>query len=250
MNAKKTILRLSLLLVALAPLSQAQASGTAQAGPAGGSGGSPFRALCATGKLVGLNVYSGWFVDSVQMICDNGFGTAEAEGVHFGGGGGGWKQLKCRDGYVVSGIHGRDGRFVDRVGITCSSMDDPTSSYNVGSVGGGGGSYFSFNCPNGSYASGIFGRAANLVDQLGLHCKVPRTDLSCDPWGDDCGIGEYCQLGAEDQCGDGWTEGTCKSVRVVCPAVQAPVCGCDGITYNNRCYAQQAGQNVWQDGEC
>lgn len=29
-----------------------------------------------------------------------------------------------------------------------------------------------------------------------------------------------------------------------------PVCGCDGITYVNSCYAEREGITLWTDGEC
>lgn len=36
----------------------------------------------------------------------------------------------------------------------------------------------------------------------------------------------------------------------VCPAVYDPVCGCNGVTYSNDCYARCDGVRRWTDGEC
>ena len=36
----------------------------------------------------------------------------------------------------------------------------------------------------------------------------------------------------------------------VCPFIQAPVCGSDGVSYGNWCFAECAGADVLHDGEC
>lgn len=38
--------------------------------------------------------------------------------------------------------------------------------------------------------------------------------------------------------------------NVACIEIYQPVCGCDGVTYSNKCYASSGGVSSWVDGEC
>ena len=63
-----------------------------------------------------------------------------------------------------------------------------------------------------------------------------------------CGEGQVCDhdLG---QC-DGATLGRCVQPPPQCPDLPEPVCGCDGLTYDNACRSLQAGVTVAQVGAC
>lgn len=62
----------------------------------------------------------------------------------------------------------------------------------------------------------------------------------------DCGKNEYCAT-AEGSCG---REGVCTAVPEVCEYTREPVCGCDGVNYDNPCFASQWFQSVNNQGSC
>ena len=63
---------------------------------------------------------------------------------------------------------------------------------------------------------------------------------------EDCAPGEFCMTATGD-CGG---EGECTFLPDFCIDILDPVCGCNGVTYNNACFAAQDGQSAVYSGEC
>jgi hypothetical protein len=62
---------------------------------------------------------------------------------------------------------------------------------------------------------------------------------------DQCGEQMYCA-----RRGGCRGPGTCQPRPDICTEEFAPVCGCDGQSYPNACYAARAGVNVQHRGPC
>ena len=94
-------------------------------------------------------------------------------------------------------------------------------------------------------------------------CGEPCGDLTCQPYkgesaascaadctncatNEECLYDEFCELQA-GACGE---PGSCLVAPLSCPFTWDPVCGCDGVTWDNDCVRQQAGVSLMYLGEC
>jgi hypothetical protein len=64
-----------------------------------------------------------------------------------------------------------------------------------------------------------------------------------------CPTGQFCDYLAST-CGKSDASGTCTTPSTICPSIYAPVCGCDGETYDNDCTRQSNRVSKASQGAC
>jgi hypothetical protein len=126
----------------------------------------------------------------------SGLTTFDFQSPSWGGGGGGGYDMQCPNGQFVTGIFGRSGSRIDRLGLICGTPtfveDRSTMPYRyrvdvagagtVGPVGGGGGGDFRYDCPANSIAMRVQGRSGSLLDQFRIECYRWEIQESGGTW--------------------------------------------------------------------
>jgi hypothetical protein len=76
----------------------------------------------------------------------------------------------------------------------------------------------------------------------GTREQCNTTDMPCRP-------GFYCEF-AQGSCGAELDTGLCSVIPEVCYEIYGPVCGCDGMTYENFCKGAGAGVSIRREAPC
>jgi hypothetical protein len=142
----------------------------------GGRGGNPFTdsGISYGARVSEVHVFSGDYVDAVQMVYTLANGQLQSSSRRGGSGG---RQNIFRldsDEYIV-GLSGRYGEYIDSIQIHTNKRTSP-------SYGGRGGSQeYQVGVASGNYAVGFSGRSGKYLDAIGLiYLPIPRSQANQD----------------------------------------------------------------------
>lgn len=141
-------------------------SGIYGSGIHGGLGGQPFLDdLTRAQRIRRITVRHGGYIDAIQVLWVDNDGKLQ-QGMRHGGGGGTESIFELDDDETIVEIRGRAGAYVDR-------LEFITNKGKHAAFGGQGGEPFRIDIGSDRRLVGFWGRAAGLVDAIGV-CLTPR----------------------------------------------------------------------------
>lgn len=105
-------------------------------------------------------------------------------------------------------------------------------------------------CDGKTYSSDCAAHAAGVSVASEGACTTPPGPTCGGDTGVTCDAGSFCEYPATAQCGRRGDTGTCTLIPEGCDTLYQPVCGCDGNTYPNACYALREQVSVASTGAC